>query len=290
MLQNEYAIGDYVNLQTNGLGVTKETRSHMITLLEALNAEKEYKQDTLFLAASLSDRYLVNLAVRNIKAPCMIKLAICATLMSAKLEQPMQPNFNRMVRLVETKWGVLTSRDELIEMERDVIDALDFELHYTGPLPFLERYLRAYNLDCSRTDRESFIIGGLARSFCRCLLRSHIYLNLKPSQIGAAALTVAVNVCKSEKAAELGIKPIENPKLNSLFIENVVSVEMDGIREAELNESCPLRMWSPTVLNLTKLDLEVDLRPSYLLVLNEVNRTMFEGSLSNDKSLYATPE
>jgi hypothetical protein len=31
----------------------------MVTLLEALNQEKEYKQETLYLAASLSDRYLV---------------------------------------------------------------------------------------------------------------------------------------------------------------------------------------------------------------------------------------
>jgi hypothetical protein len=77
----------------------------------------------------------------------MIKLAICTTLMGAKLEQPMQPNFNRMVRLVKSKWGVETSRDELINLEKNVIETLDFDLVYTGPIPFLERYLRVFNLD-----------------------------------------------------------------------------------------------------------------------------------------------
>ncbi len=128
----------------------------------------------------------------------MIKMAICTTLMAAKLEQPMQPNFNRMVRLVKSKWGVDTSRDELIEIEMNIIYTLDFNLTYTGPISFLERYLRVFNLDCVQTDRESFIIDGLARSFSRCFLRSHHYLRLKPSQIAAAAFTAAINIYKSQ--------------------------------------------------------------------------------------------
>lgn len=58
----------------------------MITLLEDLHRLKAYKEDTLYLAASLCDRYLVNLAVKGQPAPCLIKLAIITTLMAAKLE------------------------------------------------------------------------------------------------------------------------------------------------------------------------------------------------------------
>ena len=35
----------------------------MVTLLEALIAEKSYKEETLYLAVSLCDRYLVNLSI-----------------------------------------------------------------------------------------------------------------------------------------------------------------------------------------------------------------------------------
>ena len=66
--------------------VNVDTRRHMITLLEALNLEKDYKEETLYLAASLSDRYLVNLALNGEPAPCFIELAIVSTLMAAKLE------------------------------------------------------------------------------------------------------------------------------------------------------------------------------------------------------------
>lgn len=60
----------------------------MVTLLESLHQEKQYKEETLYLACSLCDRYLVALARRGAKPPCLIRLAIAATLLSAKLEQP----------------------------------------------------------------------------------------------------------------------------------------------------------------------------------------------------------
>ena len=88
MLENEIAIGDYIDFHHGELIVTDQARRHMITLLEDLNRTKEYKEETLYLAASLCDRYLVNLAVKNMKAPCLIKLSIICTLLAAKLEQP----------------------------------------------------------------------------------------------------------------------------------------------------------------------------------------------------------
>ena len=66
--------------------VTDLARRHMVTLLEDLSRAKEYKEETLYLATSLADRYLVNLAVKNEKPPCLIKLSVICTLMAAKLE------------------------------------------------------------------------------------------------------------------------------------------------------------------------------------------------------------
>ena len=63
MLQEEYAIGDYINLKNSAIKVTEEARHHMVTLLEELNRLKAYKEETFYLACSLADRYLVNIAV-----------------------------------------------------------------------------------------------------------------------------------------------------------------------------------------------------------------------------------
>jgi len=52
-----------------------------------------------------------------------------------------------MVRLVNSEWSVIVTKKELIDLEESIIRMLDFDLHYTGPVPFLERFLRIYNLD-----------------------------------------------------------------------------------------------------------------------------------------------
>lgn len=89
MRRKEFAIGDYLDWVKGNLRVSTLARKHMITLIEDLNRIKGYKEGTLYLAASLVDRYLVNLAVKDQPAPCLIKLAVIATLMAAKLEEPM---------------------------------------------------------------------------------------------------------------------------------------------------------------------------------------------------------
>ena len=180
----------------------------MITLLEALNYEKGYKAETFYLAVSICDRYLVNLLINDERAPCLIMLSVVATLMAAKLEQPMQPNFNRMARLVKNKWDVTMTRQELIDLEKDVIDRLDFELQYTGPLLFLERFLRIYSLDQTVRDIESLAIASLAAGLLKKFVREQAFLSFKPSQMAAAALTIAINASESKSAKEMGLIPV----------------------------------------------------------------------------------
>ena len=151
-MQAEFAVGDYMQFNGEQLGVSYEGRESMITLLEALNTQKKYKLETLYLALSLCDRYLVNLAIANETAPSLITLAVTATLMAAKLEEPLQPNYSRMVRLVKSQWDVPMTKLELVNLEERIIKSLDFELHFAGPVPFLERYLRVFDLDCIQSD------------------------------------------------------------------------------------------------------------------------------------------
>lgn len=60
-----------------------------------------------------------------------------------------------MVRLVNAEWSVTATKFELIDLEESIIRMLDFDLHFTGPVPFLERFLRIYNLDQVKRDREA---------------------------------------------------------------------------------------------------------------------------------------
>jgi hypothetical protein len=52
-----------------------------------------------------------------------------------------------MIRLAASDWNVEITKEELVELEGLIIRMLDFDLQFTGPIPFLERFQRIYNLD-----------------------------------------------------------------------------------------------------------------------------------------------
>ena len=49
--------------------------------------------------------------------------------MSAKLEQPISPSFNRMVRLVEDEWSIQIAKQELIDLEEKIIKKIGTCVH-----------------------------------------------------------------------------------------------------------------------------------------------------------------
>ena len=63
MLRQEYAIGDYLSNPSCTLQISSFARQQMVMLIEELCNIKEYKLETLYLAVSIADRYLVNIAV-----------------------------------------------------------------------------------------------------------------------------------------------------------------------------------------------------------------------------------
>lgn len=79
--------------------VTEEVRQQMLSVLLEIHRIKKYKEETLYLAVSLADRYLWELIKIGHRSPCLILLSLICMLMAAKMEEPVQPSFNLMVNL-----------------------------------------------------------------------------------------------------------------------------------------------------------------------------------------------
>ena len=62
--------------------------------------KKDYKLETLFVAASIFDRYIYKSGVWRFPKIKVICLATISMLMAAKLEQPISPSFSRMIALL----------------------------------------------------------------------------------------------------------------------------------------------------------------------------------------------
>ena len=63
MIKKEFAIGNYTVEFGTPMKITAQQRRYMIAIIEELHRAKGYKDETLLLAVSVADRYLVNLTV-----------------------------------------------------------------------------------------------------------------------------------------------------------------------------------------------------------------------------------
>lgn len=62
--------------------------------------QKNYNPESLFVAAQIFDRYIHAVGVFNFEKQQIVCLATLSVLMSAKLEQPVSPSFERMLNLL----------------------------------------------------------------------------------------------------------------------------------------------------------------------------------------------
>ena len=62
-------------------------------------------------------------------------------LIAAKLEEPIQPSFERMIKLVQRDWQLSIEKNAMIELEIDILNKLDWDMLRPGPLFFLDRFV-----------------------------------------------------------------------------------------------------------------------------------------------------
>lgn len=92
---------------------------------------------TFFIACNLADRYITNQALVGKKPDCLMTLTVAVVLIAAKLEQPISPSFSRMIRLVKDQWGVIIRKQDVLDLEEDIIRRLDFDLQRPSPIVFV---------------------------------------------------------------------------------------------------------------------------------------------------------
>lgn len=60
----------------------------MVTVMMEVHRLKNYREETLYLACSIADRFLAALLREGQPSPCLIHLAFVSILLAAKLEEP----------------------------------------------------------------------------------------------------------------------------------------------------------------------------------------------------------
>ena len=98
-------------------------------------------------AGNIADRYLSYLAQNNKTAPNLVLLATISLLIAAKLNEKSMTCYLTMLSLLTRTRKKNLARQELINLEQQILQSLEFDFSFVGPLPFLERYQRLLSVD-----------------------------------------------------------------------------------------------------------------------------------------------
>ena len=63
-------------------------------------------------------------------------------LLAAKLKEPVTPSYENMVKFLSNQEMVSVTKEEVNEMEKDILVRFGFDFNFPNPIEFVDRYLR----------------------------------------------------------------------------------------------------------------------------------------------------
>ena len=108
--------------------------------LEQLQLTYQLKFETHLIAVSVADRYLAQLSKQNILGPNSLVLASTCVMIAAKINEHLWPSFSNLKANVLETYDLSIHKEEFIALEYKILKELEFDVQYTTPLFFLDRF------------------------------------------------------------------------------------------------------------------------------------------------------
>ena len=62
-----------------------------------------------------------------------------------------------MIKLLYQNHGLVVEKSSLLQMEQEILSALEFSMHFISPLPFLERFQMILGFEEEDADLEQIV-------------------------------------------------------------------------------------------------------------------------------------
>lgn len=164
--------------------INEKMRAILIDWLIEVHYKFELMEETLYLTVNLIDRFL---ALKPVVRKKLQLVGVTAMLLASKYEEVSVPVVEDLVLISDKAY----SRQEVLEMERLMINSLQFNLSTPTPYVFMKRYLKAAEAD-KKIELLSFFLIEL------CLIE-HEMLRFQPSLLAAAAVFSATCTLSGSK-------------------------------------------------------------------------------------------
>lgn len=118
-------------------------RGILVDWIVRVHAHCNLLPETLFLTINYMDRFL---SLKTVEQSKLQLVGVVALYIAAKYEEITCPSAQEMAYVVENEYSV----DDILRAERYMIDMLEFEMGWPGPMSFLRRSSKAddYDSDC----------------------------------------------------------------------------------------------------------------------------------------------
>jgi len=117
----------------NQIDINEKMRAILIDWLVDVNVKFKLVPETLFMTVNLIDRFLSNKTVTRHKLQLV---GVSALLISCKYEEIYPPSLKEFVAICDNAY----TRQQILDMEADILSTLNMELTHSSTLRFLERY------------------------------------------------------------------------------------------------------------------------------------------------------
>ncbi|RDD40484.1 G2/mitotic-specific cyclin-B3 [Trichoplax sp. H2] len=238
----QLVVNDYLERQND---ITEQMRMILIDWLCEVQQNFELFHETLYLAVKIVDRFL---SARVVSRDALQLIGATAMLMSSKIEERYPPLVDDFVYICDDAY----SRQAVLDMERDICYALDFDLNIPIPYRFLRRYGKVASLSMENLT--------LARYILELTLQEYQFVTFKPSMLAAGCLCLALKMknCGEWTQTLVHYSGYEESELNELV------QKLNAMIAKPAPENCKVvkTKYSHTVFyqvaNIAPLQLETD--------------------------------
>ncbi|CAL9203939.1 unnamed protein product [Musa hybrid cultivar] len=164
---------DYMSRQFD---INEKMRAILVDWLIEVHYKFEPMEETLFLTVNIIDRFLARMTVARKKLQLV---GVTAMLLACKYEELSVPMVEDFVLITDRAY----TREEILEMERSIINTLQFNLSVPTPYVFMRRFLKA-----AESDRKLELVSFFIIELC---LVEYKMLKFQPSLLAAAAIYTA---------------------------------------------------------------------------------------------------
>lgn len=153
-------------------------RAILIDWLVEVHMKFRLVPETLHLAVNIIDRYLTTVEVPR---KTLQLVGVTALLIAAKYEEIYPPEVKDCICITDRAF----TKQDVLDMEADILKELKFRLTVPTGYPFLQRFL--YIAKATKT------MSCAANYYLERMLQEHDALQFRPSLIAASAVCLAIN-------------------------------------------------------------------------------------------------